>query len=231
MRALISFIIVFVITGCAVHSPMSEMLMFQQKEDYEGRKYRSRYSHSLLTFTANLYPADAVNSYTEGIDPTGEDSRYDYRTATSLMTNAIFMSDRSDNIAVSLGIGNDVGIDATIKLINDMYLSGSADIFSEQGQIIIQKRLFDGTPAGMSLGVTYQRIYQYVPIDGKFGCGFCFPSEEFFSNSIGIRTVGILAPPSRYGKSAFFLYATGSINYDLTIRTLYPKVGFSIGFY
>ena len=231
MRLFIPFTIVFMLSGCATHAPMSEMLMFQQKEDYDGKIYQSRYSHSILSLTINLYSPEAVNIYAEKRDPTGNDTQYDYRYATSLMTNAIFMSDQTKNFAVSLGFGNDIGIDATIKLFNKTYLSSAIDVLNDQqGQIIIQRRILDGTPTGLSLGVTYQRNYQYVAIDGV-SCGFCFPSEEFFTNSVGFRTVGIVAPPSRYGKSSFFLYVTGSVNYDLTIETVYPKIGFSLGFY
>ena len=230
-RYLIFSLLAIFLSGCAVHSPMSEMLMFQQKEGYNGKTYKSRYSHSIVSVTSNLHSPARINKYAEQQEPTRSDRRYNYNTAPTILTNLIFMSEHSDRFAFSVGVGNNIGIDATAKVYEDLFLSGAASLASSpQGQIILQKRLLDGTPTGLSVGISYQRNSLYVPIDGA-GCGFCFPSEDFGTNSVGIRTVGLLAPPSQYGKSAFFLHFTGSINYNMSIEMVYPKIGISLGIY
>lgn len=232
MRSIIYLgIVSFLLFGCAIHSPMSEMIMFHEKEDRYGRKYDSRYSHSVASVTTNLYSSKVINEYAEVNYPTGEDTQYDYASAATIMTSAIFMADGTNNFAVSLAIGNNFGLDATAKLFGRTYLTGALSIGPRsQGLIVLQQRLKDGNPFGLSLGLIYQRNYQYVPIDGV-SCGFCFPSEEFYTNSIGIRSVGLMAPPQGYGDSKFFLYMTGSINYDITMETFYPKIGFALGLY
>jgi hypothetical protein len=210
---------------------MSEMLMFQEKKDSSGKTYQSRYSHSIISYGIELYSPKVLNEYAEERYPTSNDNRYDYRNATTLMTNAIFMSDKTDRIAFSVGLGTNIGLDATAKLFDKTYLTTAIDILnSQQGQVILQNRIFDGNPIGLSLGLSYQRNHQYVQIDGV-RCGLCFPSEEFFTHSIGLRSVGLISAPSYDGSPALFIYVMGSVNYDVTMDTIYPKIGFSLGLY
>lgn len=94
------------------------------------------------------------------------------------------------------------------------------------GGLILQRRLLDGNPVGLSLGVTYIRNYQRVG-----DLGFLSNYSEFYTSSAGIRTVVFLSSRSVYGSSQLFLYGTGSINYDFNVKVIYPKVGVAMGFY
>lgn len=217
-------------SGCAVHSPMSEILMFQEKEASNGKTYKARYSHSLAGITNNIYSESAVIKYAQKEGMGSTDTEYNHQSLPAIMTNFIFMSDKIDRIAASIGVGGSLGADVTLRLYKDWYVSGVMVLpDSEAGQIILQKRIKNGPATGVSIGVTYQREYQYLGVK-NVNC-FCFPSDDFYTRSVGFRTVALLSAPSEYGKSGTFVHLTGSINYDITMETIFPKVGFSIGLY
>jgi hypothetical protein len=157
-------------------------------------------------------------------------TEYNHQSLPTIMTNFIFMSNKIDRVAASVGVGGSLGADVTLRLYKDWYVSGVVTLpHSEAGQVILQKRIKNGATSGLSVGVTYQREYQYLGIK-NVDC-FCFPSDNFYTRSVGLRAVALLAPPSEYGESSFFVYFTGSLNYDITMETVFPKVGFSIGLY
>ena len=218
-------------SGCAVHSPMSEMLMFQEKKTFNGETYKARYSHSLAGITNNIYSESAVINYAQKEGMGSTDTEYNHQSLPAIMTNFIFMSDKIDRISASIGVGGSLGADVTLRLYKDWYVSGVMVLpDSEAGQVILQKRIKNGPATGVSVGVTYQREYQYLGIE-NVDCGFCFPSDDFYTRSVGLRTVAVLAPPSEYGESSVFVHLTGSVNYDITMETIFPKVGFSVGLY
>lgn len=207
---------------------MSEMLMFQEKETSDGRLYKARYSHALLSLTSDFYPKSKIEAAAQERNP---NEPYNYGPSGTLATHAIFLSDKNDKFAVSVALGNAVGVDATVRLIDNTYLTGVfTSLEHPQAQLIIQQRLVDGNPFGFSLGATVLRNYQVVAIN-EGDCIFCYPSTDFYTTSAGIRTVLTLSPkpPAKVGKP--FLYMTGNINYDFTIQAFYPKVGIAIGFY
>lgn len=217
-------------SGCAVHSPMSEMLMFQEKKANNGETYKARYSHSLAGVTNNIYSESSVIDYAKKEGMGNADTEYNHQSLPAIMTNFIFMSDKIDRIAASIGVGGSLGADVTLRLYKDWYVSGVMVLpDSKAGQIILQKRITNSTYTGLSVGITYQREYQYLGVE-NVDC-FCFPSDDFYTRSAGIRTVLLLTAPSGYGESGTFVHLTGSINYDITMETVFPKLGFSIGLY
>jgi len=208
---------------------MSEMLMFHKKKALNGEKYTARYSHAVLNIASDLYPAHAVNTYTAQKEHHNT-SRYRYSNYPTIMTNAIFMAANNDRVALSVGVGNNFGADATLRLLGQTYLTGTIDAY-RQGQVILQERLLDGNFLGLSLGASYIRNYQYVEEDIDTDCTLCFPHTEYYTHSFGIRAVGLFAPPANYGKSKFFIHVTGSINYDTGIKVVYPRIGIAFGVY
>ncbi|MDZ7659042.1 hypothetical protein [Fodinibius sp.] len=226
----IIFLSVIFFSGCAVHSPMSEMLMFQEKKAYNGETYRARYSHSLAGVTNNIYSESAVINYAKKEGMGGADTEYNHQSLPAITTNFIFMSDKIDRIAASIAVGSSLGADVTLRIYKHWYVSGVMTLPRfEAGQVILQKRIKKGPATGVSIGATYQREYQYLGIE-NVDC-FCFPSDDFYTRSVGLRAVALVAPPSEYGESGVFVHFTGSLNYDITMETLFPKVGFSVGLY
>lgn len=207
---------------------MSEMLMFQEKQTSDGSVYTARYSHAVLSLTSDFYPRNKIEK--EARERNSSET-HDYRPSGTLATHAIFLSDKTENIAVSLALGNAIGADATVRLVDNTFITGVlTNLENPQAQLIIQQRLFDGNPVGLSVGATVLRNFQAVAINESH-CIFCYPSTDFYTTSAGIRTVFTLSPqpPAKVGKP--FLYITGNLNYDFTIKTLYPKIGIAFGFY
>jgi len=223
--------LIITLYGCAVHSPMSEMLMFQKKKSLDGRYYRARYSQTLISSTSNLYPKKPIENYARRLSPETPGESYDYSTPQTFTTNAILISDKTDKFATSLAVGNVLGIDATARILGDLYITGTISGYEKaQGQLIVQERILDGNPVGFSVGATYLRNYNMVYAGGS-DCVLCYPSTDFYSHSIGIRTLVMLTPASPYGIGRPFLYATGSYNYDITMDLFYPRIGLALGFY
>lgn len=233
MRSIVCIsLLIFFAAGCAIHSPMSEMLMFHEKATMDGETYQARYSHTLLSVTTNIYAEREFLQYANRYYPLNSDESYDYQPPQSVVTHAIFMSDKTDKVVLSLVFGNALGADATAKIAGNSYLTGAVNYTGEpQGLLIVQQRLLDGNPVGLSLGVSVVRNYQIIGVDGNWHCVFCFPSKEFYTTSAGIRTVLTLTHPSPAKTARMFLYATGSMNYDFTMKFFYPRVGIALGWH
>lgn len=217
------------LSGCAVHSPMSEMLMFRDKEKpEEDGYYQARYSHALISVTSDYYPADVMNREGEVRDPRFS---YHYEPARTWATHAIFLSDKTDRVGLSLAFGNGVGGDITVRLHDTYYLTGvlSGDE-NTAGQVILQKRLADGNPFGVGVGLTYLRNFNAILTD-EDGCLTCYPSVRFYSHAAGVRFVFTLSQEAWEERSVPFLYLTGNLNYDFTVETVFPRIGLAFGFY
>lgn len=207
--------------------------MFQKKETTDGSLYSARYSHALASLTTDFYPSNKIENKAS---QRNQGANHAYRPAQTLVTQAIFLSDRTNNFALSLALGNVIGFDATFRVADKTYLTGVVtNLENPQGQLILQQRLLDGNPVGLSIGATVLRNFQIVAIEGVSHCIICYPPTRFYTTfyttAAGIRTVLTLSPqpPEKVGKP--FLYLTGNLNYDFTIETFYPKLGIAIGFY
>ncbi len=54
---------------------------------------------------------------------------------------------------------------------------------------------------------------------------------DFYTNSVGIRSIYTYSDMSVYGTARLFIHGTGSFNYDFTLKAFYPKLGISLGIY
>jgi hypothetical protein len=238
------------LTGCAMHAPMSEMVMFHEKESPEG-SYNARYSHALGSFTMHRYDPEAFETYVDNnLSAQGDTTLWPQSTEFGITSNAIFMFEQTDRVAVSLLAGLPFGADATLKLPADIYLSGVGafdynnflnNLRGFQSQLILQRRLLDGNPVGASLGISWKNANLIVPYDAELesvsrGCIACGIRvlghyKVLQSQSLGIRGVFMISKPTGHGQSRPFLYLTGSYNYDFALDMTYPKIGVSFGFY
>lgn len=227
----LTFLLIALLAGCAVHSPMSEMVMFQQKEaGPDGDLYLSRYSHSLTSYRNWIYPQSSINRYLSRTERHDQGDAYTYLESHSFSTHAIFMSDRLDDVALSLAFGKGLGVDATTRLFGNTYLTGGLSNPAQPvGQLVLQQRLLDGNPAGLSLGVAFTRnFHKFARIDD---CYFCTGARSTYSRAVGLRAVYTLSYPKDKGRSRPFLYATGTWGYDFTFDTWYPQLGVAVGLY
>lgn len=216
------------LNGCAIHSPMSEMVMFKTKtDDFDGREYSAKYSHAFASYTADLYDPQVVVDYANS---KSENDSYSYNYARSFATHAIFLSEKVDDFALSLAIGNTVGVDMTARLFGQTYLTGAANVFEGlQGKVILQQRIYDGNPVGLSFGATLSRNYQILQYDSG---SMVFPGlTGYYTTSAGLRFVFMSGGLSFYRTSRSFFYVNGSMNYDFQMKHFYPRMGISFGLY
>ena len=220
-------------TSCAIHQPMSEMVMFKEKKAHSDSTYSSKYSHSIGSFSTDNFLESAVLDYV-GYNPQ-TDRESSYGNPASFTTNMIFLDERSNRFGASFALAPTLigsGIDATYNVIGHYYITGALGAGDDSGglqyQFILQRRLSDGNPLGLSIGAVFKRNLRFISIRTNYLGG---DSNSFHSNSFGLRSVLTLAPITEYGSSRLFIHATGSYNYDLTLKTFYPKVGISIGVY
>lgn len=229
--AALAILLPALLAGCAVHSPMSEMVMFQEKEAEADRDlYLSRYSHSVASYRNWIYPQTSINRYLSRTESPGEVDAYTYLESHSFSTHAIFMSDRLEDVALSLAFGKGVGVDATARLFGDLYLTGGLSNPSNPvGQVVLQQRLLDGNPAGLSLGAAFTRnFHKFAKIEE---CYFCTGARSTYSRALGLRAVFTLSYPEAEGRSRPFVYATGTWGYDFTFDAWYPQLGIAVGLY
>lgn len=221
------------LASCAIHQPMSEMVMFQEKKALAGASYYAKYSHSLASVNTDQPLEPALIHYTREHYP--EERELSYSNPLSLTTSLIFLNKKHEKLGISLAIGPLImgtGIDATYNVSGKYYLTaagGMARGFSDfQCQFILQRRLLDGNPWGLSVGAVVRNRYRHI------GITIDYLGEEhiaFYTQSVGIRSVLTLSPITAYGSPKLFLYGTGSINYDVTLNAFYPKIGVSLGIY
>jgi hypothetical protein len=241
-------VLLLLLSGCAVHNPMSELVMFQKKTDEVDPVSYSRSgqiitaaSHTGLTisaFSVDNLPLSGVTDYLN--ERSGSNNRYVVQKPISLTTNGVFMSPLYPDVAISIAIGFPIGLDLTAKVGNSLYATGSlgwSDQTPLNGQFILQKRLLDGDPAGLAIGAILVRNYVGYSVTesetSEYVCFLCVPPiETIATTSVGIRGLLVLNnTPMHPSRRRSYLYANAAFLYDMTMRLWYPKMGFSIGFY
>lgn len=234
MKVLLYALIFLFLTSCGMHSPMSELLMFQSKESTHGDStYMAKYSHAIASFNTEQQIEAEVETFAEETFSANEE--YEFINGVALSTHFIFMgAKRPHNIAFSAALGADSGIDLTGRVVGNTYLTGSFGMahsseISPQYQFILQQRLFDGNPVGLSVGTVLRQNYRSLSLNGNYLS--LTNDQSFNSTSVGVRSVFTLSPRLHYGSSRPFAYATFSYNYDFKLETYYPKLGISVGIY
>lgn len=134
----------------------------------------------------------------------------------------------SNKFAVSLALMPLPGVDATIKVFDRTFFTASVTDITDPGtQLILQRRLLFNDPFGISLGLSYQRTNHFIS-SANPECLFCFPDRSYFTNSVGIRAVVMVKPLSYFGDNQRAIYANGGLNYDLTLKAHFIRMGISL---
>jgi hypothetical protein len=212
---------------------MSEMVMFQQKKTSSDSTYYSKYSHSIASANTDHFLESEIVKYTR--EKYQEGRKLSYGNPISLATNFIFLNEKHQNIGLSLSLSPIVmgsGIDATYNIFREYYITAAGgmgrDFRDYQYQFIFQQRILDGNPIGFSVGGVIRKSYRFVGITTNY---VGVDHIDFYTNSYGIRSVFTYSPISDYGSSRLFIYGSCSLNYDVTLKAIYPKLGLSIGLY
>ncbi len=226
-----SILLSSVFASCAIHEPMSEMVMFQQKKSLSDSTYFSKYSHAIASYTKDLTPKKAVldrlGHYTED---DGEKHENGYMTPEVATTHFIFLHEKHKELGVSIAISSVLfgsGADFTHNIFGHYYLTGAVGFTPvPQTQLILQRRLLDGNPIGLSLGTVLSLNNRYV---STYNGSIIGGSEELITSSLGIRAVLMAAERADYGAARFFLHSSFAYNYDFALKVFYPKIGVSFG--
>lgn len=221
-----------ILSGCAIHAPMSEMVMFQEKRTNDS-SYYSTYSHAVGSYQVDLHPSGRTADY-------ANKPEYDFIRDRALTTNLIFMTEGKNNFAWSLALPYPLGIDGTWLLTDKWYLTNAISFsnggdrdrrYLLEGNVILQRRIFDGHPLGFSVGTKLG--YNRFSIDVTERGSVTRSTIAIPTKVVGFRSLLLLTPkpqpPAGYARP--FVYATGSINYDIDVNVLYPVVGIAFGFY
>jgi hypothetical protein len=232
-------LLLLLLSGCAVHNPMSEMVMFQKKVEDNGEVTYAGYGHAIAGYSADNYPQQGVNTYLK--QRYESTNQFNVAKPASLTTNAIFMNPSYPNVALSVALGPSFGVDMTVKVTHSLFATGSIgwnDYAPANAQFILQKRLLDGNPTGISIGAILvrnhvgYRVIEADPGEGASGGGGISPDNYIETTSVGVRGLLLLRHyPGYETKNRIFLYANAAYMYDTTMKLWYPKLGFSFGFY
>ncbi len=231
LNILFGVLISFFFASCAIHQPMSEIVMFQQKRSHSDSTYFAKYSHSLASFNGDYLSESAVLDYI-GSNYEDEDD-LEYERSGSITTNFIFLSEEYQEFGLSIALAPLLygsGLDLTFNVFEKFYMTaaGGMGYQEPQFQFIFQRRLLDGNPIGLSVGAVWRKNSRTIGYNnGSWIGGY----SNFYTSSFGVRSVITLSPIRGYGEPRVFFYGTGSYNYDITLKAFYPKIGFSVGIY
>jgi len=211
--------------------PHSELVMFQEKELKDGERVKTRYAHGL---------ASAAFEFSDESTLLANQSDFDnVAVGPYVGTHLIFM--RQNGAAFSATVGNGFGLDLTLPLIHDIYITQSFshglafENFQSSLQTIIQRRLYDGNPVGLSIGINYQLKNSRIDGFPRFrddcpGYASYFVACHNFipRHSIGIRSVMTFSfQPRDHIPSKQMLYGAVNLNYDLSFGFFYPMLSIS----
>ncbi len=226
-----------------MHAPMSEMIMFNKKT-VGDTTFTADQLYGVGSFTLEMYDKTKMKKYAQDVKPLGEDARYENgRWEWMVNTNPVYMVEAIERLHIGAVFGIPTGIDVTYQLPFHFYATGLMDLepsLNVQGQFILQKRILNSDPLGLSLGMVVNRNnfgvnYEEICTEqfaGELICLFEDPNRKYLqTTSLGIRSVITLIDSKELKRSGAYLYMFGSYNYDLDMEFTYPKIGVSIGLY
>jgi hypothetical protein len=178
--------------GCAVHAPVSQMVMFRPADttvaDAAGIG---------LSATHNL---TSIQPVARGLQPDSVADDVFNRYERSLAGYAgHFHPSGNFGFAVSAGPAV-LGTDITARLYDDTYLTIIGSMGGAGARL--QQRLVHRPTFGLAAGVGYQRE-QYT-VDGDYNLAV----EQLYANAVVVHVVGLHRPSSTYG---------GGLRFGLTV--------------
>lgn len=231
MKRIASFLILLpLIQACAIHAPVSEMVMFNPKQDIvtenEIDSLDSKYSNFGISFSGQGQWLNQQLVHDLGREQQGdyndfEDSNNDY----ALSINTTFFLKNSDRIAANLSVLPTSGVDVTVKTIENFYLTYGYTAYGGQ-QVLMQRRLRNSATRGVAVGVFYEQIEQFL-FDKN--CFFCFgPDERLLLNAAGARM--LFVGHNGFSNRTYFLF-NAKLGYTFDIESPYVSLGFNYGIY
>lgn len=202
------------LTGCATHAPMSEMVMFNKRPADEGEHIRFALSATYIESGVN------VEEFSEKQRDTDFQEEGFLLEGNSIVFSSTWM--KKDDFSYSFAFGDALGIDVTRKLWDDYYVSS---VLSAPGSLkfIFQRRILDRKGGGISPGLFiavnkkkyFSRCEDY--------CGNFFPDQSIFLFNTGLRSRFLLREITKPGVAL-----TGSLDAGYIFEIGKPFIGFNI---
>ena len=213
-------------SGCATHSPMSEVKMYQEKRFSDGDTVRTRYAHVVATFSKSDI------GEMRNLETRDGSVLIEAKTAPVLGMASIFMRPETANYAISLSyglfyIGFDMTFEVLPKHVSNTYLTFGFTNLPIYYQFILQRRLLDGNPFGLSLGFQLRQLeILHEPFEG---CYLCMIPERDQYLAFGPRVnFAISDNPNILTRRRAMLYGNISINYAPAIDLYFPNFGVAL---
>ncbi len=220
------------LSGCASHAPMSEMVMFHERASGIEKSDNLRYAHAIASISYDHYDEQEILNkglFSDEYDIDGLIPHPRYAT------HAIFLMP-GGNSSFSIAAGNLIGADFTFRPFGEwvpgLFLTGSAGtVLLNTGptmELILQHRILSGRPVGWSFGVNLNRNVIRLDDPDAGTCISCYTAVT--TESAGLRSV--FATSFRTGSQSdrrVFMHFIFKYNYDFEMALYYPGVSFSFG--
>ena len=215
------------LSNCAYHAPLSELKMYQEKRFSDGDTVRTRYAHAIATSSYSYLGNNRV------LETRGGKTLFDPHGAFSMGMTSIFMRPDTTNFATSVSYGLFyVGFDMTFHLFRDkidqMYFTVGFTSLPTFYQFILQRRLLDGNPLGLSLGMQVRQLDLAYSRSLEPCGGFCLPDRASYF-AFGPRATftlsGNINPQTR---QRTMIYGNFSVNYAPAIDLYFPNFGVAL---
>jgi hypothetical protein len=210
------FLISFVLTGCALHAPLSEELVFddelQETTDFNSIFRSSKVRVSLTkSYYSKTFEKLNRERYAVNVDTVLNPF---WQIGVSGYSLLLVFGDKF-SIGINPSLLLNAGADFTYEISNNLYITGLGNL-TKNAELILQTKIFDRKYLKGSIGFNYRHERQ----------GF----ENFFSmdktkpfdvNMIGLRGV-IYFPLLRHNYRAQF-----GFSYDMKYKTPIYNIGLS----
>lgn len=216
------------LSGCAMHAPMSEMVMFRNKGQAHARPSApfgagvSRVQ-ALPVEVARVERAVRVR---RGLDPRLIVSPEPTRRVDFSLHASLY--ERRGRGAISVALGSAMGTDLTLRLVPPLYVTLGTTGDGGQ-QAIIQAPLLDARRAGAAVGLYGRReLYAYDVTDPSDDTppSLYNPPSTLPVYHAGARAVITVGPDRTNGPT---LYANGHIGYAPALQRPVASFGIALG--
>lgn len=219
--------ILVISSGCATHSPMSEVKMYQHHRVDVADTLRSGNARSLISGSYS-----PIGKKPEMVKQ-GGGKLLKPCTWPAFSTGKVYMRKEGAISAISYSVGLfTAGFDMTFDLfpntIDNTYLTLGFSNRPDYFLAILQRRLFDATPIGLSLGFHVSHIVVMHERPKEVECRFCL--EPYYDVFIAY---GPRAPLALFGGRnpagrPQMLFGNFSVNYVPTLDLYYPTFSLSV---
>ncbi len=221
MRKRIAFFLLFIsaiLTGCALHAPISETLVFQKNiKSPENFSDLLRSTYSRGSVVKSIYGSSFLQKKKNEFPVLKDSSLNIFYQSGVVGYSLLFKLDHNLAFGINPSLLKNAGVDFTWNFYDEFYLTCGANLY-ENYEIICQRKIIDKRKTQASLGIVFK--HEKMAFYEKF---FSDDPLEFNVNMVGIR--GVLLFPAFKMKPKGIL----SVSYDMQYKEPIVHLGFAFG--